>query len=77
MTSGSISPLYNVPIGMGYVRTQTTTGPGDRIHIRIRGVDVPAELVSAPFINIFSVLFNLPAVGDCLGWGYLPIFRLA
>ncbi len=49
VTSGSISPLFNVPIGMGYIRSQTVIGPGDTIQIRVRGVDVDAEIVERPF----------------------------
>jgi aminomethyltransferase len=49
VTSGSISPLFNVPIGMGYVRSGAITGPGDAIQIRIRDTDVAAEIVERPF----------------------------
>ena len=49
VTSGSISPLFNVPIGMGYIRSGTVLGPGDRIQIRVRGTDVDAEIVERPF----------------------------
>lgn len=49
VTSGSISPLFNVPIGMGYIRSHVINGPGDQIQIRIRGVDVDAEIVERPF----------------------------
>jgi aminomethyltransferase len=49
VTSGSISPLFNVPIGMAYIRKGLVVGPGDRIQIRVRGVDVDAEIVERPF----------------------------
>jgi aminomethyltransferase len=49
VTSGSISPLFNVPIGMGYIRSNTVIGPGDTIQIRVRGTDVDAEIVERPF----------------------------
>jgi aminomethyltransferase len=49
VTSGSISPLFNVPIGMGYIRSHLVSGPGDVIQIRVRGVDVDAEIVERPF----------------------------
>lgn len=50
VTSGSISPLFNVPIGMGYIQSEAgIQGPGDHIQIRIRGVDVDAEIVERPF----------------------------
>lgn len=52
VTSGSISPLFNVPIGMGYVRTHTISGPGDTIQIRVRGNDVDAEIVERPFYQL-------------------------
>lgn len=48
VTSGSISPLFNVPIGMAYVR-KGLVGPGDQIQVRVRGVDVDAEIVERPF----------------------------
>jgi len=49
VTSGSISPLFNVPIGMGYIRSGSVVGPGDTIQIRVRGTDVDAEIVERPF----------------------------
>lgn len=49
VTSGSISPLFNVPIGMGYIRSGSGLGPGDIIQIRVRGTDVDAEIVERPF----------------------------
>lgn len=49
VTSGSISPLFNVPIGMGYIRSGSVLGPGDTIQIRVRGTDVDAEIVERPF----------------------------
>jgi aminomethyltransferase len=49
VTSGSISPLFNVPIGMGYINTNAIVGPGDTIQIRVRGNDVDAEIVERPF----------------------------
>lgn len=49
VTSGSISPLFNVPIGMGYVRSGSISGPGESIQIRVRDTDVAAEVVERPF----------------------------
>lgn len=49
VTSGSISPLFNVPIGMGYIKAHGVIGPGDTIQIRVRGTDVDAEIVERPF----------------------------
>jgi aminomethyltransferase len=52
VTSGSISPLFNVPIGMGYVQAHTISGPGDTIQIRVRGNAVDAEIVERPFYQL-------------------------
>lgn len=52
VTSGSISPLFNVPIGMGYIKAGAVSGPGDTIQIRVRGNDVDAELVERPFYQL-------------------------
>lgn len=49
VTSGSISPLFNVPIGMGYMRAGSVIGPGDTVQVRVRGTDVDAEIVERPF----------------------------
>lgn len=49
VTSGSISPTFNVPIGLAYVKSGSVSGPGDMIQIRVRGVDVDAEVVERPF----------------------------
>jgi aminomethyltransferase len=49
VTSGSISPLFNVPIGMGYIQANAVSGPGDSVQIRVRGADVDAEIVERPF----------------------------
>jgi len=49
VTSGSISPLYNVPIGMGYIRRGAITGPGEIVQIKIRNKTVDAEIVERPF----------------------------
>lgn len=49
VTSGSISPLFNVPIGMGYIRSGSIVGLGDTVQIRVRGTDVDAEIVERPF----------------------------
>lgn len=49
VTSGSISPLLNLPIGMGYIDSKAVSGPGDIIQVRVRGTDVDAEIVERPF----------------------------
>jgi len=49
VTSGSISPLFNEPIGMGYIQTDAVVGPGDSIEILVRGKVIHAQLVERPF----------------------------
>lgn len=49
VTSGSISPILNEPIGMGYIERGVVSGPGDVIQVRVRGTDVDAEIVERPF----------------------------
>jgi aminomethyltransferase len=50
VTSGSISPLLNIGIGMGYVPTHLAAA-GSKIDILIRGKAVQAEVVKTPFIT--------------------------
>ncbi len=50
VTSGSISPILNVGIGMGYVPT-ALSAIGSQIDIMIRGKAVKAEVVKTPFLN--------------------------
>lgn len=50
VTSGSISPLLNVGIGMGYVPVELKE-PGTAIDIVIRNKHVRAEVVKTPFIE--------------------------
>jgi len=47
VTSGTMSPMMNIGIGMGYV-SQEHTKPGSRIKIRIRNKELLAEVVSFP-----------------------------
>lgn len=49
VTSGSISPLLNEPIGMGYCQSDQITGPGDTIEIKVRNRTVEANIVERPF----------------------------
>lgn len=49
VTSGSISPTFNLPIGMGYIHSDVMLVPGDMIQIRVRGLEVDAEIVERPF----------------------------
>ncbi len=47
VTSGTMSPMMNTGIGMGYVRTEHAE-PGSKIRIRIRNKDLLAEVVTLP-----------------------------
>lgn len=47
VTSGSISPMMNIGIGLGYVPHGHAV-PGSRIRIRIRNKELLAEVVSLP-----------------------------
>ncbi len=49
VTSGTISPTLNAPVAMGYVRT-ALAAPGTRLHLRVRGRDLPASVVPLPFV---------------------------
>lgn len=49
VTSGSISPLWQEAIGMGYIQTAEPLKPGTELAIEIRGNAVPAEVVERPF----------------------------
>jgi aminomethyltransferase len=48
VTSGTMSPTLNIPIGMGYVRTEHS-GVGSTLDVEIRGRFLRAEVVSLPF----------------------------
>ncbi|MBB3187922.1 glycine cleavage system aminomethyltransferase GcvT [Microbacter margulisiae] len=48
VTSGTISPVLKVGIGMGYVST-TFASPGSEIFISIREKLIPAQVVKMPF----------------------------
>lgn len=50
VTSGTISPCLDVPIGMGYVQTQTPPALGETLFLKgRRGQDVEAQVVARPF----------------------------
>lgn len=49
VTSGNISPIMNVGIGLGYVPTALAE-PGTIIHIAARGKEFVAEVVKLPFV---------------------------
>lgn len=52
VTSGSISPTLNVPIGMGYIETEKGLSVGDIIQIEIRNKPVEAKIVERPFYKM-------------------------
>lgn len=47
VSSGTLSPMLNAGIGMGYVKAEHDT-PGAGIQIRIRNKDIPAVVVRPP-----------------------------
>jgi aminomethyltransferase len=49
VTSGNISPILNIGIGMGYVPT-ALSNPGTIIQIAARGKEFDAEVVKLPFV---------------------------
>ncbi len=51
VTSGTQSPMLNIPIGLGYVRTGYAK-PGTQIFIRVRNKDLDAEVVKLPFVDV-------------------------
>ena len=50
VTSGTISPVLNIGIGMGYVRTEFSK-PGTSININVRGKGLKAEVAKVPFLE--------------------------
>ena len=48
VTSGTMSPMLKIGIGMGYIKTEYHK-PGTEIFIRIRNKDLRAKVVSLPF----------------------------
>ena len=50
ITSGTISPVLEKPIALGYVDTEFTS-VGTKVNFLVRGKEVPAEVVKLPFIN--------------------------
>lgn len=49
VTSGGISPMLNIGIGMGYVEA-SHSAVGGVIHLSVRGKEFPAEIVKTPFV---------------------------
>ena len=50
VTSGTVSPVLEKPIAMGYMETGYSS-PGTEVEIIIRGKNVPAQVVKLPFIG--------------------------
>jgi len=50
VTSGTVSPMIDKPIAMGYVETQYAE-IGTEINLLIRGKEVPAKVVKLPFVK--------------------------
>jgi len=49
VTSGTISPVLNIGIGLGYVTTENA-GPGKEIFISVRNKDLKASVIKLPFL---------------------------
>jgi aminomethyltransferase len=49
VTSGTISPVLGIGVGLGYVTIDKTT-PGSEIFIDVRGRSLKAEVSKTPFI---------------------------
>lgn len=49
VTSGTISPMLGIGIGLGYVTTANST-PGSEIFISVRNKDLKAEVTKLPFV---------------------------
>ena len=50
VTSGTVSPMLELPIAMGYVETKYAE-IGSEINFLIRGKEVPAKVVKLPFVK--------------------------
>jgi aminomethyltransferase len=50
VTSGTVSPVLEKPIAMGYVEKEFAA-EGTKINFSIRGKEIPAEVVKLPFIK--------------------------
>ena len=49
VTSGGFSPTLNAPIAMGYVQAGCSA-PGTKVFLQVRGQNLPAQIVSLPFV---------------------------
>ncbi len=50
ITSGTVSPILDKPIALGYVDTEYTNGNAN-INFFIRGKEIPARIVKLPFVK--------------------------
>lgn len=50
VTSGTVSPILEKPIALGYLETEFA-GEGKEVNFLIRGKEVPAKVIKLPFIN--------------------------
>ncbi len=50
ITSGTVSPVLNKPIALGYVEIDFAE-PGTKVNFVIRGKEIPASVVTLPFVK--------------------------
>ncbi len=50
VTSGTVSPILEKPIALGYVQSEFSA-EGSQINFSIRGKEVPAKIVKLPFVK--------------------------
>lgn len=50
ITSGTVSPILDKPIAMGYVKTEFANENG-KVNFLIRGKEIPAVITKLPFVN--------------------------
>jgi len=50
ITSGTVSPMLDQPIAMGYVETKYAE-IGCEVNFLIRGKEIPAKVVKLPFVK--------------------------
>ena len=50
ITSGTVSPVLEKPIALGYVSSEFKTA-GTKVYLLIRGKEVPAEVITLPFVK--------------------------
>jgi aminomethyltransferase len=49
LTSGGFGPSVNIPVAMGYVKSEFAS-PGSKLDVQVRGKNLPATIVSLPFV---------------------------